>query len=126
MRFRRSVVRANAPDLPVVATPPRPLRPRSRRRVVLLSLALLVLTGVLIDRSWVRANGIIAGELIAVSPIVQARLQRLLVQCLDHVTRGQRVAEFNNEATAEAAAQQLQQLELQLEQSRAQAEIAAA
>ena len=66
----------------------------------------------------------VAGELTAVSPIVQARLQRLFVHCLDHVTRGQILAEFNNEATAQFAAQQLQQLQLQLTQARAAIEIA--
>jgi multidrug resistance efflux pump len=50
---------------------------------------------------------------------VQARLEQLLVQCLDRVTRGQRVAKFVNEAVAQAAAQQLQQLQLQLSQARA-------
>lgn len=76
------------------------------------------------DRAWVRGNGIVAGQLTAVSPIVQARLERLFVGCLDHVKRGQRLAEFRNEATAEAAAQQLQQLRLQLTQARSNIEIA--
>jgi multidrug resistance efflux pump len=76
------------------------------------------------DQLWVRGNGIIAGELTAVSPVVQARLQKLFVHCLDHVTRGQKVAEFANEATAEFADQQLQQLQLQQTQARADVEIA--
>ena len=65
-----------------------------------------------------------AFELTAVSPIVQARLDRLFVRCLDHVTTGQRLAEFTNEATAQAAAQQVQQLQLELTQARAGIEIA--
>jgi multidrug resistance efflux pump len=93
---------------------------------VLFSLAALIVVGSLVDRAWIRANGVVAGELVGVSPIVQARLQQLFVRCLDHVKQGQRVAEFNNEATAEAAAQQLQQLELQLEQAKSQTEIAGA
>jgi len=76
------------------------------------------------DRAWIRGNGIVAGELTAVAPIVQARLQHLFVHCLDHVVRGQRLAELDNEATVQAAAQQLQQLQLQLTQARAQIDIA--
>jgi multidrug resistance efflux pump len=112
--------------MPTVMSPGQPLRSRrSRRRVVLLAIALLIIAGVIIDRTWIRANGIVAGELTAVSPIVQARLQNISVKCLDRVVRGQRIAEFDNEATVEAAAQQRQQLELQQQQARAQAEIAA-
>jgi multidrug resistance efflux pump len=90
--------------------------------MLVVAVAALALAFVL-DRTWVRANGIVAGELVAVSPIVQARLQKLFVRCLDHVTRGQRLAEFNNEATVEFAAQQLQQMQLQLTQAREQVNI---
>ena len=65
-----------------------------------------------------------AGQLITVSPIVQARLHRLLVECLGHVKRGQQLAEFINEERVEAAAQQLQQLQLQLTRARATIDIA--
>jgi len=78
------------------------------------------------DRAWIRGNGIVSGELTAVAPIVQARLQRLFVNCLDRVVRGQSLAEFDNEATVENAAQQLQQLQLQLTQARAEIDIAEA
>jgi multidrug resistance efflux pump len=83
-----------------------------------------ILLAFVADRSWVRGNGIVAGELTAVSPIVQARLQHLIAHCLDHVKRGQILAEFNNEATVESAAQQLQQLQLQLTQAKAGIDIA--
>jgi len=83
-----------------------------------------ILAALVVDRTWIRGNGIVAGELTAVSPIVQARLQKLFVHCLDHVTRGQILAEFSNEAAVQFAAQQLQQLELQLWQARASIEIA--
>jgi multidrug resistance efflux pump len=83
-----------------------------------------IVAGFAADRAWIGGNGIVAGELTAVAPIVQARLQHLFVQCLDHVVRDQRLAEFDNEATVEAAAQQLQQLQLQLTQARAQIDIA--
>jgi len=76
------------------------------------------------DRVWIRGNGIVAGRLTAISPIVQARLEHLLVNCLDHVKQGQRIAEFRNEETAQASAQQLLQLQLQLTQARAQIYIA--
>jgi HlyD family secretion protein len=76
------------------------------------------------DRAWIRGEGIVAGELTAIAPIVQARLQHLFVQCLDRVVAGQRLAEFDNEATVQAAAQQLHQLQLQLTQARAQIDIA--
>lgn len=108
-------------------------RPRSakrrlwfiRPRTILFVIGAGLLAAFAADRIWVRGNGIVAGELTAVSPIIEARLVRLYVRCLDHVTRGQRLAEFLNEATAEAAAQQLQQLQLQLTQARANIEIAA-
>jgi multidrug resistance efflux pump len=76
------------------------------------------------DRLWIKGNGIVSGELTAESPIIQARLQHLFVQCLDHVTRGQRLAEFINEAIVQTADQQIQQLELQLAQTRAEIDIA--
>jgi multidrug resistance efflux pump len=97
---------------------------RIRARTTLFVIGAAILAAFAADRAWIRGNGIVAGELTAVSPIVQARLQELFVQCLDHVTRGQRLAEFRNEATAEAAAQQLQQLQLQLTQAQAGIEIA--
>jgi multidrug resistance efflux pump len=77
-----------------------------------------------LDRSWIRGNGIIAGELTAEAPIVQARLERLFVKCLDHVSKGQRLAEFYNEAMVQLAGQELQQLQFQLAQARAGIEIA--
>jgi multidrug resistance efflux pump len=85
----------------------------------LFAIGAVLVGAIAVDRVWIRGNGIVAGELTAISPIVQARLEKLFVQCLDRVTRGQRLAEFRNEATEEAAAQQLLQLELQLTQARA-------
>ncbi len=76
------------------------------------------------DRAWIRGNGIVSGQLTAVSPIVQARLQKLEVNCLERVMRGQRVAEFVNEEMMEAASQQMQQLQLELVQARAGIDIA--
>jgi multidrug efflux pump subunit AcrA (membrane-fusion protein) len=96
------------------------IRPRS----VLGVIAVAILGWFVLDRSWIRGNGIVAGELTAESPIVQARLERLLVKCLDHVSKGQRLAEFTNEAMVELARQELQQLEFQLAQARAEIEIA--
>jgi multidrug resistance efflux pump len=95
-----------------------------RPRAALFAIGVAAIAAFVADRSWVRGNGIVAGELTAVAPIVQARLQRLFVHCLDNVVRGQRLAEFDNEATVQAAAQQLQQLQLQLTQARAQIDIA--
>jgi multidrug resistance efflux pump len=92
--------------------------------MILYVIAAMVVGAFATDRMWIRGNSIVAGELTAVSPIVQARLVQLFVHCLDHVTRGQRLAEFLNEATAEAAAQQLLQLELELTRARAQIDIA--
>jgi multidrug resistance efflux pump len=96
------------------------IRPRSALGVI----ALAILGWFVLDRSWIRGNGIVAGELTAESPIVQARLERLLVKCLDHVSKGQRLAEFYNEAMVELAGQELQQLQFQLAQARAEIEIA--
>jgi multidrug resistance efflux pump len=96
------------------------VRPRS----ILILICAAVAAWFVADRLWIRGNGIVAGELTAHSPIVQARLQRLFVKCLDHVTRGQRLAEFVNEAVMQTADQQVQQLELQLAQTRAEIDIA--
>ena len=122
MRFQQSGFRPYDPDCAVLP-PVRTRRVRRlwwiRPRTILFAVGAAIAAAFAADRTWVRGNGIVAGELTAVSPIVQARLQRLFVQCLDHVTRGQSLAEFDNEATAEFAAQQLQQLQLQLTQARA-------
>ena len=110
--------------------PPLKVSTRSRRlwwirpRTLLILIGLAVLGWFVLDQRWVRGNGIIAGELTAESPIVQARLERLFVKCLDHVSRGQRLAEFYNEAMVQLADQQVQQLEFQLAQARAEIEIA--
>src|SRR5271165_2115755 len=92
---RRSILR---PPVKVGAAPRRLwwIRPRS----ILLFVALAVLAAFVVDRLWIRGNGIVAGELTAESPIIQATLKRLYVKCLDHVTRGQRLAEFMNESLA--------------------------
>ena len=126
MRFQRSGFRPyDSKSVISINSADRPRRLwRVRPRTILLVIIIAIIAAFVADRKWVRGNGIVAGELTAVSPIVQARLQRLLVNCLDHVTRGQRVAEFDNEMTTEAAAQQLQQLQLQLTQARAQIDIA--
>src|SRR5713101_5706971 len=85
-----------------------------RPRTMLLGVGLAFVAGFMLDRAWSRGNGIVAGELSAIAPIVQARLKQVFVRCLDHVVRGQHLAEFENEAIVQTAAQQLQQLELQL------------
>ena len=126
MRFQRSGFRPYDADRAML--PPVKTR-RVRRlwwvrpRTILLAIGGVVIAAFAVDRTWIRGNGIVAGELTAVSPIVQARLQRLYVKCLDHVTRGQTLAEFDNEATVQFAAQQLQQLKLQLTQVLAGIEI---
>lgn len=97
---------------------------RVSARTALLIIALLIVLAFATDRIWVRGNGIVAGQLTAIAPIVQARLKQVFANCLDHVVRGQRLAEFENEATAEAAAQQMQQLQLQLTLARAEISIA--
>jgi len=96
----------------------------SRARATLFAIGAAIIAGLVADRAWIRGNGIVSGELTAVAPIVQARLQRLFVNCLDRVVRGQYLAEFDNEATVEGAAQQLHQLQLQLTQARAEIDIA--
>jgi multidrug resistance efflux pump len=97
---------------------------RIRPRTVLLTICIAILGWFVLDRTWIRGNGIIAGELTAESPIVQARLERVFVKCLDHVSKGQRLAEFSNEAMIQMAGQELQQLQFQLAQAQAEVEIA--
>ena len=93
-------------------------------RTVLVIIGVVIVAWFILDRSWIRGNGIVAGELTAELPIVQARLERLFVKCLDHVSKGQRLAEFYNEAMVQLAGQELQQLQFQLAQARAEIEIA--
>jgi multidrug resistance efflux pump len=126
MRFQRSGFRPYDAGRAVLP----PVKSRSARRLwrvrpgrILFVIGAIILAVFVADRMWLRGNGIVAGELTAVSPIIQARLQHLFVHCLDHVTRGQILAEFDNEALVQFAAQQLQQLKLQLTQARAGIEI---
>jgi multidrug resistance efflux pump len=127
MRFKQSGFRPYDRDSAVISvnsrTPTRRLW-RIRPRTTLFVVSVAILAAFAADQSWIRGNGIVAGQLTEVSPIVQARLVHLFVNCLDHVKAGQRLAEFRNEATSESAAQQLQQLELQLTQARAGIDIA--
>jgi multidrug resistance efflux pump len=129
MRFQQSGFRPYDRDRDHSLLPP--VKSRTARRlwriplrVTLFAIGAAILAVFALDRAWVRGNGIIAGELTAVSPIVQARLQKRFVNCLDHVTRGQVLAEFINEATVQFAAQQLQQLQQQLTQARSGIDIA--
>jgi multidrug resistance efflux pump len=126
MRFRRTVIVSKS-----AATKPKPATQgaraasrRSGRKLYLFGFGMLIVAAGVVNHAWIRADGIVAGDLTSVSPIVQARLKELLVHCLDHVKQGQRVAEFSNEATAEAAEQQLQQLILQLQQAESQTKVA--
>jgi multidrug resistance efflux pump len=77
-----------------------------------------------LDRAWISGNGVVAGQLVPVNPISQVRIKKLLVKCLDYVSRGQVLAQLENEVTAEAADQQLQQLELELATARSTASVA--
>ncbi len=97
---------------------------RTQPRLALAFIGVGILAWFILDRSWIRGNGIIAGELTAESPIVQARLEHLFVKCLDHVSKGQRLAEFYNESMVQLADQEVQQLQFQLAQARAEIEIA--
>jgi len=128
MRFR-SVLRSkdgNRASSISAGSPSKRLWWCSRARVTLFAIGAAIIAAIVADRAWIRGNGIVSGELTAVAPIVQARLQRVFVNCLDRVVRGQHLAEFDNEATVEAAAQQLHQLQLQLTQARAEVDIAEA
>jgi len=95
-----------------------------RPRTILIVACAAIVGWFVSDRLWIKGQGIVSGELTAVSPIVQARIQRLFVKCLDHVARGQPVAEFVNEPVVQTADQQIKQLELQLAQTRAEIDIA--
>jgi multidrug resistance efflux pump len=128
MRFQQSGFRPYDRDCAV--KPPVKVRIGGRRlwwirpRTILFVIAAVIAAAFISDHLWIRGNGIVAGELTAESPIVQARLQRLFVKCLDRVKRGQRLAEFYNDAAVQYADQQMQQLELQLAQARAEIDVA--
>ncbi len=127
MRFRRSATQSHSVTLAANGNVGHKRKPGGfRRRFYLIVLPLLVVVGVQADEAWISADGIVAGALTAVSPIVQARLQNVFVKCLDRVVRGQPVAEFRNEVTAEAAAQQLLGLQLLHQNALSQIDIARA
>lgn len=79
-----------------------PLSPTTRRPFpwarVLLLLAVVALLAYLFipNYFYVRADGLVQGDLVPVSPLYRARIDQLLVHCDDHVTKGQTVAVVSN------------------------------
>ncbi|HLY56687.1 MAG TPA: efflux RND transporter periplasmic adaptor subunit [Stellaceae bacterium] len=100
-------------------------RPRPYRRYIIVAVVLIGIAAfAYFDRGWITGDGIVVGQLTPVNPISQVRLKKLMVKCLDFVSRGQVLAQLENEVTAQAADQQLQQFELQLAEARSGAAVA--
>ena len=96
-----------------------------RRYLILLATILVVFAAAFADRCWITADGIVVGQLTPVNPISQVRIEKLRVKCLDYVSEGQVIADMQNDITMQAGVQQLQQLQIALAQTKAQAEISA-
>ena len=104
----------------------RSYRRRTLRRYLILLAVVLVGFGIsFADRCWINADGIVVGQLTPVNPISQVRIQKLRSKCLDYVSEGQVIADLQNDITMQAGTQQLQQLQIELAQANAQAEISA-
>lgn len=127
MRFRQSIKLAARPlgTTEVAQRLRRRRLPRlvTRRGLVLTTLLLIGAGFILADRAMLAADGIIAGDLTAVSPILTTRVTRLHAQCLDRVEAGAILAELENEVTIQTSAQTLSQIQLQASQTRARIEI---
>lgn len=103
----------------------RAYRRRTLRRYLLLLTVVVVGFGIAFaDRCWINADGIVVGQLTPVNPISQVRIAKLRAKCLDYVSEGQVIADMQNEITMQAGTQQLQQLQIELAQANAEAEIA--
>ena len=78
-----------------VTTPPRRSFPWAR---VLLIFGVLALAAYLLVPSYyyVSADALVQGNLVPVTPIYRARIERLLVQCNDRVRAGQKLAVISN------------------------------
>jgi multidrug resistance efflux pump len=127
MRFKRSIkLSAKTGGTAGVAERVRRRRLRrlvSWRGVVITALVLGAAGYAVMDRALLAADGVVAGDLTAVSPIAQVRLTRLHAQCLDRVREGDMLAELENEVTMQSAAQALSQLHLQASQALSRIEI---
>lgn len=81
---------------------PTPLSPSPKRSFpwarILIILAVLVIAAYLIIPNfyYLRADALVKGDLVPVSPIYRVRINRLLVNCTDHVAAGQSVAMVSN------------------------------
>jgi multidrug resistance efflux pump len=79
-----------------------PLSPSTRRAFpwarLLLVLAVVGLAAYLIVPNiyYLRADALVQGQLVPVSPLYRARIDKLLVECDDHVSAGQEVAVISN------------------------------
>ncbi|MBD5657454.1 MAG: hypothetical protein IAI50_20070, partial [Candidatus Eremiobacteraeota bacterium] len=78
-----------------VSTSPRRSFPWAR---IILIVGVLAIAAYLLVPSYfyVSADALVEGNLVPVTPIYRARIERLLVQCSDRVQAGQRVAIISN------------------------------
>ncbi len=126
MRFRRTRdVQPGLAPVPAIDSghSPRPRR-RYRRYLVFAVILVGIAVAAYLDDAWISCDGIVVGQLTPVNPISEVRVKKLLVKCLDYVSRDQVLAQLENEVTVQAAEQQIEQLSLQLAQGRSAATVA--
>lgn len=103
---------------------------RGRRlpvRRILIFTCLAVGAGALFlaDRIRLDAEGVVAGELTAISPLAPVRITRVHARCLDRVEAGQPLLDLENEVTMQSSAQELSRLQTDHARAISQIEISA-
>jgi multidrug resistance efflux pump len=94
------------------------------RRSAIVGLVIVTVAALaVLDRAWIRAEGLVVGESTAVSAIARTRIVRVHAKCLDFVAEGAPLAEVENEVTWQSTNQELSRLRLLLAQAKAQIEI---
>lgn len=98
---------------------PSPRRPFPWARTILILAILGVAAYLLVPNYfYVRADGLVQGDLVPVSPLFRARVDKLLVHCDDKVTQGQTVAVVSNFLVQSDYQHQYLQSQQQVELSR--------
>ena len=76
---------------------PTPRRPFPWARVLLVLAIVAVAAYIFVPGYlYIRADGLVQGDLVPVAPLYRVRVDKLLVHCQDHVTAGEKVAMVSN------------------------------
>lgn len=128
MKFRRSTGSVKNVGSAYTGGDPQRLR---RGRIIRLVLVFgVIVFGVLIVNfmrsSWITADGIVVGDLAEVSPVDIGRIVKVYGHCLQYVSRGQPIADLENESITADARQKIKELEINAAEANADEEIAQA